>query len=213
MRFFDFVVSLAVIVLLSPVLLAVAVAVKLHDGGPVLYGGRRVGRNGRIFRVLKFRTMVPDAETRGPGVTAGDDSRITPVGRFLRKTKLDELPQFMNVLKGEMSLVGPRPEDPRYVALYTDEQKRLLEVRPGITSPASVAYRHEESLLTGEEWERAYIGRILPHKLQIEAEYQKRRTLLTDLGVILRTVGAVLDREPGSRTEGPLPKDAPGPRS
>ena len=196
MRLFDVIVSLAVLVLLSPVLLAVALAVKLHDGGPVLYGGRRVGRNGRIFRVLKFRTMAPDADRRGPGITAEGDPRITPVGRFLRKTKLDELPQFINVLKGEMGLVGPRPEDPRYVALYTDEQKKLLEVRPGITSPASVAFRHEESLLSGEEWEKTYVGRILPRKLEIEAEYLKHRTFLTDVGVLLRTFGAVLNRNP-----------------
>ena len=123
------------------------------------------------FRLYKFRRMVSDADKQGPGITATGDSRITRVGRFLRRTKIDELPQLINVLSGDMSLVGPRPEDPRYVTLYTPEQRRVLAVRPGITSAASLAYRHEEQLLAGADWETVYREEVLPAKLAIDLEY------------------------------------------
>ena len=191
MRFFDVIVSTLGLLGLGPLLVVVGIAVRLGSPGPVFYRARRVGRGGNAFRLLKFRTMVADADRRGPGITTAGDSRITRVGRFLRKTKIDELPQLINVWRGEMSLVGPRPEDPRYVALYSPEQRRVLEVRPGVTSPASLRYRHEEQLLSGPDWRRVYVEQVMPHKLQIELEYLARRTVWSDVGIILQTVLAL----------------------
>lgn len=190
-RMLDVIGATTGLVVLSPVLIAVGIAVKLYDGGPIFYRATRVGKDGTLFRVYKFRTMVVDAHRRGPGITALADPRITPVGRWLRRTKLDELPQLINVLKGEMSLVGPRPEDPRYVALYTVEQRRILMVRPGITSAASLAYRYEEQLLAGPEWEALYRCKVMPEKLTIDLHYLSRRTLWTDVCLILKTLGTV----------------------
>jgi len=136
--------------------------------------------------------MVADAFQHGPGITATGDSRVTRVGYFLRRTKLDEFPQLINVLRGDMSLVGPRPEDPRYVALYTVEQRRVLSVRPGITSLASVRFRHEETMLQGEDWERVYREEVLPAKLQIELEYLEHRSVWRDLGIIAQTILALV---------------------
>jgi lipopolysaccharide/colanic/teichoic acid biosynthesis glycosyltransferase len=191
-RLLDVVTSLVGLILLSPLFLLVAVAIKLDSAGPVFYRALRVGRNGRPFRVYKFRSMVNNADRGGPGITTADDERVTELGRLLRRTKVDELPQLINVFRGDMSLVGPRPEDPRYVALYTREQRRVLAVRPGITGPASVHYRHEEELLDGPNWEQVYIQEVMPHKLQIELDYLERRTLWTDLGVILQTMMTLL---------------------
>ena len=193
-RVFDFVVALTVNACLLPLMAIIAAIVMLQDRGPALYAALRVGKDGRLIRVLKFRTMVQDAEKLGPAITATGDPRVTRFGKFLRKTKLDELPQFMNVLKGDMSLVGPRPEDPRYVAAYTVEQRKLLSVRPGITSPASLEYRDEESQLAGDGWEERYLREILPSKLSMEAAYQQKRTLLTDIGILLKTAGLVLKK-------------------
>lgn len=192
MRSLDIIASLCGLVLLGPLFLLVALLIKLDSPGPVFFRSQRVGQDGRPFRLVKFRTMVAGAARSGPGITAAGDSRVTAVGRLLRRTKLDELPQLVNVLRGEMSLVGPRPEDPRYVALYTPEQRRVLAARPGITSPASLAYRHEEQLLVGPDWETVYVQKVMPHKLQLELDYLSRRTPLTDLGLILRTLLAVL---------------------
>ena len=188
----DIVAASCGLIVLNSLLLIVAVLVKLDSPGPVLFRGERVGRNGERFRVYKFRTMVSDAARRGPGITTKGDPRVTRVGHFLRRTKLDELPQLVNVLRGDMSLVGPRPEDPRYVALYTAEQRRVLSVRPGITSPASVRFRHEEEMLPGEGWERVYREEVLPAKLQIELEYLECRSVWRDLGVIAQTVLALV---------------------
>lgn len=191
-RSLDIVTSLAGLTLLSPLFLLVAVAIKLDSAGPVFYRAVRVGREGRPFRVYKFRSMVKDADRGGPGITTADDERITKLGRLLRRTKVDELPQLINVFRGDMSLVGPRPEDPRYVALYTREQRQVLAVRPGITGPASVRYRHEEESLNGPDWEQVYIQEVMPHKLQMELDYLVRRTVWTDLGVILETMMTLL---------------------
>ncbi len=180
------------IVLLSPLWALVAVTIKLDSPGPVFYRARRVGKDGKLFRLYKFRTMVTDADKYGPAITAAGDPRITRVGRLLRRTKIDELPQLLNVLKGEMSLVGPRPEDPRYVALYTEEQREILRVRPGITSAASLTYRHEELLLQGEDWERVYQTEIMPAKLAIDLEYLRHRTLWSDLVLIAKTILSML---------------------
>lgn len=191
-RAFDLTASAVGLLVLSPLLLLLAAAVAVTSPGGVFYRAQRVGRHGVPFRLYKFRSMVANADKAGPAVTVAGDKRVTPIGRILRKTKLDELPQLINVVKGEMSLVGPRPEDPRYVALYTPQQRAVLTVRPGITSLASVRYRDEESLLTGADWERHYVETIMPAKLAIDLDYVGRATLLTDIGIILRTIGALL---------------------
>lgn len=190
-RGLDVLASAAGLVLLAPLFLVVGLVIYSLDRGPIFYRATRVGKDRRPFRLYKFRTMVVDADRRGPAITAQGDGRVTPIGRWLRRTKLDELPQILNVLAGEMSLVGPRPEDPRYVALYSDEQLRVLSVRPGITSAASLAYRHEERMLTGENWETLYREQIMPAKLAIDLDYIARRTLQQDLILIVRTMRAI----------------------
>lgn len=187
-RVFDFVSSGVGLIVLSPVFVVTAIAVHLNSRGPVFYRARRVGQYGKEFHLYKFRSMVVGADQKGPGITSAGDNRITAVGRFLRRTKLDELPQLINVFRGEMSLVGPRPEDPRYVGLYTPEQQALLQHRPGMTSLASLTYRNEEQLLFGTDWERTYIDQILPTKLSTDLEYAQRATLFTDIWLILRTI-------------------------
>ncbi|MBM2841919.1 MAG: hypothetical protein HW412_2447 [Bacteroidetes bacterium] len=191
-RLLDTVISLIGLILLSPVLSVVALFVKMHDGGPVMYRAKRVGIRGAIFDLYKFRTMAPNANKMGGGITVLGDKRVTPIGRFLRKYKLDELPQLFNVLKGDMSFVGPRPEDPRYVELYTPEQREVLSVPPGITSPASLHFRNEEALLSGGDWESKYIEQILPRKLAMELEYFPSRSLGGDVRIIIRTLGGIL---------------------
>lgn len=190
-RFFDIVASLGGLLVLSPLLLVLAVLVKATSEGPIFYRANRVGRYGKPFKLYKFRSMVVNADKIGPGVTGAADPRITPIGRFLRKTKLDELPQLINVLRGEMSIVGPRPEDPRYVALYTEAQRKVLDVRPGITSPASVQYRDEESMLTGDDWEKHYIETVMPAKLAIDTEYAQHANVWRDIALILKTLRAL----------------------
>lgn len=186
-RLFDIAASAFGLIVLSMPMLMIALAVKLSSQGPIFYQATRVGREGKTFKLLKFRSMVINADKLGPGVTGAQDPRITGVGRFLRKTKLDELPQLINVLCGEMSIVGPRPEDPRYVALYTEEQRQVLSVRPGITSPASVTYRNEEAMLKGDDWETYYIEQVMPAKLAIDIEYVKQASLWQDLVLIFKT--------------------------
>ena len=190
-RVFDVLVSGIGLVVLSPLLLAIGLAVRLTSPGAALYRAKRVGRDGELFTLYKFRSMVVDADKQGPGVTTAADARVTSIGRILRRTKLDELPQLFNVLRGDMSLVGPRPEDPRYVALYTSEQRGVLRVRPGITSPASVYYRDEERILQSENWETQYTAQVLPAKLALDLEYARRATLLTDLKIIWQTAKAL----------------------
>ncbi|MCZ7663024.1 MAG: sugar transferase [Thermoleophilia bacterium] len=186
LRALDVAVSAAGLLLLWPVFVVIGIAIARSSPGPVLYKAVRVGREGRPFVLYKFRTMVRSTAGHGPAITTAADPRVTPIGRFLRRTKLDELPQLANVLKGEMSLVGPRPEDPHYVVLYTPEQRRVLEVRPGITGAASLEFRDEESLLT-EDWERRYIEEIMPTKLQIELDYLAHRSAASDLWILART--------------------------
>jgi lipopolysaccharide/colanic/teichoic acid biosynthesis glycosyltransferase len=150
------------VLILSPILAVIAAAIKLLDGGPVFYSQWRVGRNLKAFRLHKFRSMVPDADRSGRPLTAPNNRRLTPLGRLLRRYKLDELPQLINVIKGDMQLVGARPEVDRYVRMFPEEYATILRDRPGITDPASVAFRHEEQLLGGAEPEQQYIERILP---------------------------------------------------
>jgi lipopolysaccharide/colanic/teichoic acid biosynthesis glycosyltransferase len=193
-RIIDVIASGLGLLILSPLFLVLALLVKLTSHGPAFYRAARIGKGGHAFRLYKFRTMISGGDGTGPGITAADDTRITRIGRFLRKTKLDELPQLINVLGGEMSLVGPRPEDPRYVALYTPTQRQVLVVRPGITSAASLAFRDEATLLQGSDWHRAYVERILPQKLAIDLAYLQQRTIWSDLLLIFRTIIAVVTR-------------------
>jgi len=186
-RAFDIVASGLGLLALSPFLLLIALAVRLDSPGPSLYRARRVGKDGREFTLYKFRSMVVAASQLGPAITVAGDNRVTRIGRFMRKSKLDELPQLYNVLRGDMSLVGPRPEDPRYTALYTSDQRAVLRVRPGITSPASVYYRHEEKLLGGQDWERLYVEQVLPAKLEIDLEYVRHPYLWRDVAILVHT--------------------------
>ena len=177
------------LVVLSPLMLVAAAAIKLESRGPVIFLQKRVGRDFVPFHIRKFRTMVDDAERRGTQITAGADPRITHVGRWLRKTKLDELPQLINIVRGEMSLVGPRPEVPRYVELMRDQYVNVLSVRPGLTDPASIKYRDESDLLAASaDPEREYVERILPDKIAISRAYIARATILSDLGVLFSTL-------------------------
>ena len=192
-RAMDIVISAAALCVLWPVLLLIALAIVVDDPGPVFYRQVRVGRGGKPFRIFKFRTMVVDADKKGLSITVGRDSRITRVGAFLRKTKLDELAQLLNVLAGQMSFVGPRPEVPRYVELYTPYQRQVLLVRPGITDYASIAYRNENDLLAGaDDPERMYIETIMPDKIELNMKYLREISPLTDVRLILRTVLAVI---------------------
>ena len=193
-RLFDIVVSLVGLICFFPLLLLAAVLIKLDSAGPVFFRQTRMGMRFRPFQILKFRTMVQDSSTRGQSITVGDDPRITRVGWFLRKSKIDELPQLFNVLKGDMSLVGPRPEIPEFVNLFRSEFEEILAVRPGITDLASLKYRDEASILGQSETpEDEYVRRVLPDKIKLAKEYIQRSSLLFDLSVICRTVFKIFD--------------------
>jgi lipopolysaccharide/colanic/teichoic acid biosynthesis glycosyltransferase len=185
-RIFDLLCSLFGLFTLSPLFGLLALAVKLDDGGPIFYSQARVGRNFQLFRLHKFRTMIADADRYGM-LTARGDPRLTRVGRVLRRYKLDELPQLFNVLKGDMQLVGARPEIERYVKLFRPQYAVILRDRPGITDPASLAYRHEDRVLCPDRLELLYVSEVLPAKLSLSLDYQQRRTLLSDLAILLRT--------------------------
>ena len=201
-RLFDMLCAGAGLVLLAPLLLGIALWIKLDTPGPVFFRQQRVGRFGALFRIHKFRSMradaaqsgaqdgAPDGERSGPQITVGADPRITPAGRFLRRTKLDELPQLLDVVAGSMSLVGPRPEVPRYVAMYPAALRdKVLSVRPGITDPASIAYRDESRLLAqAADPERVYIEQVMPAKLRFAAEYVDRMSMLNDVRLIAATL-------------------------
>lgn len=192
-RLLDLAIALPLTLAISPLLAIVALWIKLDSRGPVLFRQERIGRFGVPFHILKFRTMVVDAERRGAQITVGRDPRITRAGHFLRRAKLDELPQLINVIKGEMSLVGPRPEVPRYVALYNREQRQILALRPGITSPASIAF-HDENELLGwqDDPESFYRDEVMPAKLRVDLDYARRATLRTDCAIIARTLLRIL---------------------
>ena len=192
-RLFDLFFVIPGLLILSPVLLIIALVIKLRDGGNVLFKQVRVGKNGKYFKVLKFRTMVLNAESIGNKVTTGDDPRITPIGRILRKYKLDELPQLFNVLKGEMSLVGPRPEVPEYVEFYPEEMRNIvLSVPPGMTDKASIEFVNENDLLSGSsDPVNDYKNKVLPIKLDYYVEYVNKRSLWLDFNLVLKTVVAI----------------------
>jgi lipopolysaccharide/colanic/teichoic acid biosynthesis glycosyltransferase len=193
-RAFDVAVALAGAVMTSPIVAVAAIAVRLDSPGPALYSGPRVGRGGRVFGMRKLRTMRVGADAAGPAVTAAGDARVTRVGRVLRRTKIDELPQLWNIVAGDMSLVGPRPEHPRYVERYTPDHRRLLSVRPGLTGPATVAFIDEERLLAGGDGERRYLEDVMPRKLALELAYLDRASFASDLGVLLSTAALVAAR-------------------
>jgi lipopolysaccharide/colanic/teichoic acid biosynthesis glycosyltransferase len=191
-RAFDLVVSVLALLILAPVLLAIAILVKLSSPGPVFYRQNRVGRNAGIFRIVKFRSMTVDADRHGWGITVAGDERITRIGRILRDTKLDELPQLWNIVKGEMSLVGPRPEIPSYVALYTTDQLGVLSVAPGITDIASIRYRHEEKMLErSANPDEFYCRVVLPHKLSLNLQYIRQMSFGLDLKLIFQTLRSI----------------------
>jgi lipopolysaccharide/colanic/teichoic acid biosynthesis glycosyltransferase len=195
-RLFDLILAGLGLLLLSPLLAAIALAIKLDSRGPVFFRQVRVGRHGREFRIHKFRTMVVNDDVRGQQITVGADPRITRVGAWLRRTKLDELAQLFDVLQGTMSLVGPRPEVPRYVALYPAKlREQVLSVRPGITDLASLTYRHESELLArAADPEREYIEVVMPAKLRLAARYARSASLRTDLAILYQTLRVLLHR-------------------
>ena len=188
-RLFDVVCSAIGLVILSPVLVLIALLVKTSSSGPFLFAQERVGRDGRTFKLLKFRSMVTGADKQGPGITARGDSRVTPIGVYLRRWKLDELPQLWNVMMGDMSLVGPRPELKRYVDMYTPEQRKVLMVRPGITDLASIEYRREEELLATAKYpEEFYVNTLFPQKLCLNGKYISCMSFWNDLVIIFVTL-------------------------
>lgn len=194
-RAFDIVASACALVVLAPLLAIIAVLVALGSPGGAFFRQVRVGLNGREFRLLKFRSMRPGSEAKGQLTVGGRDPRITRIGFCLRKSKLDELPQLFNVLLGDMSIVGPRPEVPRYVALYNEEQRQVLSVRPGLTSLASIAYINENEVLgRASDPERAYVEEVMPAKLALDLRYVRERSILLDLRIIGRTVLKLFNR-------------------
>jgi lipopolysaccharide/colanic/teichoic acid biosynthesis glycosyltransferase len=194
-RLFDLSIATALMLASVPVMVAAALVVKCSSRGPVLFRQDRVGQNGRIFQVLKFRTMVHGKRNVGPGVTQQGDPRIFAAGRWLRKWKIDELPQFFNVIRGDMSLVGPRPDLPAYLASLGEEQRKILALRPGITGSATLQFRNEEDLLASvpaAELADYYTSHLLPEKIRIDIDYARDANLLSDVKILLRTVASIL---------------------
>lgn len=188
-RFFDIIVSTSIFLILSPLFLIGSILAKIQSSGPVFYKAKRVGIGGRLFKMYKLRTMVVNADQIGIGLTTHKDPRVTTVGRFLRYTKLDELPNLINVIKGDMSLIGPRPESPNYVQYYTETQKQVLLVKPGITGPSQIANRNEEEKLAAQiDPEQYYITELMPKKLAIDLQYVATQCFITDLRWLLKTL-------------------------
>lgn len=192
-RIIDFTLALAGLTILSPILIVVALLIKLDTAGPILYQGNRVGLHGKPFKMMKFRTMVVGADKLGGSSTPNDDPRITRVGKFLRRYKLDELPQLLNVLRGEMSFVGPRPQVQWAVDLYTEEERRVLTVRPGLTDYASLKFADEGEILKGStNPDKDYMEKIHPEKMRLGLEYIEKQSLWTDLHIILQTIRTLI---------------------
>jgi lipopolysaccharide/colanic/teichoic acid biosynthesis glycosyltransferase len=192
-RIIDFTLALGGLTILSPILIVVALFIKLDTAGPVLYQGNRVGLHGKPFKMMKFRTMVVGADKLGGSSTPDDDPRITRVGKFLRRYKLDELPQLLNVLRGEMSFVGPRPQVQWAVDLYTEEERRVLTVRPGLTDYASLKFANEGEILKGStNPDKDYMEKIHPEKMRLGLEYIEKQSLWTDLYIILQTIRTLI---------------------
>ena len=194
-RTFDLGFAMIALLLLSPLFLLGSLLAKLQSKGPVFYKAKRVGKDETLFEMYKFRTMVVNADTLGGSLTTYRDTRITPIGRFLRWTKLDELPNLINVIKGEMSLIGPRPEAPTYVKYYTDIQKQVLQVKPGMTGPSQLANRDEEEKLKGQQdAEHYYITELMPKKLALDLHYVATQSITSDIGWLLKTFWIVIIR-------------------
>lgn len=194
-RTFDLVFAMIALLLLSPLFFLGSLLAKLQSKGPVFYKAKRVGKDEAIFEMYKFRTMIINADTLGGSLTTYRDTRITSIGRFLRWTKLDELPNLINVIKGEMSLIGPRPEAPDYVKHYTEVQKQVLQVKPGMTGPSQLANRDEEEKLKGQQdAEHYYITELMPKKLALDLHYVATQSLASDIGWLLKTVWVVIVR-------------------
>lgn len=192
-RIFDVFSSFTAIILLSPFFVFIAIMIRLTSDGPVFFKQIRVGKDGIFFEIYKFRTMVKNAEKLGKQITVGNDERITKIGVFLRKYKLDELPQLMNVLKGDMSIVGPRPEVPKYTKMYSDEQKNVLLVKPGITDYASIKYRNENIMLNmSNNPEKTYIEEVMVDKININLEYIKKRSVIEDIKIVFLTLWKII---------------------
>lgn len=187
-RLLDILISLIVLLILSPILIIISLGIVISSGTPIFYLQERVGRGWKQFKIIKFRTMVNDADQIGPGVSSEDDTRITSLGNFLRKYKLDELPQFFNVFWGEMSLIGPRPELLKYAEFYKDDYSKILTLKPGITDYASINFRNEAKLLDGKsESESFYLMKILPEKIFLYKKYLQEVSLVTDLKILFST--------------------------
>jgi len=192
-RLFDIVLSLILLILFSPLIVILFILIKVDSEGPGFYRGLRVGPGGKPFRMMKFRTMIPDADKVGGPSTSNDDPRLTRVGNFLRRYKLDEFPQLINVLKGEMSFVGPRPEVPSEVARYTEEERKLLTVRPGITDYASLTYHNEGEILEGaEDPHETYRRLIRPGKMKLGLRYVREQSFRTDMKILTMTLMTLL---------------------
>jgi len=188
-RIFDFLASLLGLIILSPFFLVIAGLIKLYDKGPVFFKQKRIGKNFKPFYIYKFRTMVVNADKIGSLVTKEDDPRITRLGKFLRKFKIDELPQLFNVIKGDMSIVGPRPEVEKYVLSFKDDFKEILKIRPGITDYATLRFRNEEEILKEyDDIEEGYIKEVLPEKIRLYMQYINDMSFLTDIKLILYTL-------------------------
>lgn len=189
-RLFDIVFSFLGLILVSPLLLVMAILIKRESPGPVFYRGVRIGKDGKSFKIFKFRTMVPDAEKLGGPSTAGDDPRLLKIGHFLKKYQLDELPQLIDVLRGEMSLVGPRPEVKMYVDMMSEEERKtILSIKPGMTDLASLWNFHESEVLKGSpDPEKTYLEKIRPEKIRLQMEYVKNRSFLLDLKIVIKTI-------------------------
>ena len=195
-RFFDFVASFFGLMLLTPIFVLAALWIKIDSRGPIFFRQERVGFQGVPFRIHKFRTMILDAEKIGKQITVGADSRITAVGNFLRKYKLDELPQLIDVLVGDMSLVGPRPEVPKYIDCYSDDEKHdVLSVKPGITDNASIEFRNENELLaSSDDPEATYINEVLPKKIALYRKYVRERSFFGDVAIIFKTIFLIIKK-------------------
>lgn len=192
-RIFDIVMSGLGLICLSPLFLVLAVWIKCDSAGPVFYRQVRVGRGNKDFRLFKFRSMRPDSDKLGLITVGGHDPRVTRSGYYIRKYKLDEFPQLINVFVGDMSLVGPRPEVRKYVDLYTPEQLRVLNVRPGITSLASIRYRNENEILAkADDPDKAYVEQIMPDKIAIDLEYVENASLTNDIKLIFKTFSEII---------------------
>jgi lipopolysaccharide/colanic/teichoic acid biosynthesis glycosyltransferase len=190
-RIFDIISSLIVLSILFPVFIIIAIIIALESKGGIFYTQTRVGKNGVDFQLFKFRSMKVGAEKEGQ-LTIGDDNRITPFGHFIRKTKLDEFPQLLNILTGDMSVVGPRPEVPKYVELYSEEQRKVLSVRPGLTDLASLEYFDEQEVLgRSDNPEKSYIEEIMPEKLKLNLKYIETQSIKNDIKIIFKTIGKI----------------------